>query len=111
MISMILTRDQIILALAEGYKRESEAWILNRVPRETGQERNPIKDLINNIQGAGAEIAVAQWLGLPWNGTKHLGAPDVGSDREVRYSEKSYGHLIVHTSDPLSFLFRDWITP
>jgi len=53
-----------------------------------------------DIEGAIAELAVAKWAGLPWNGS--VGVPDYDGDvgrAHVRSTSHHHGRLILHDSD------------
>lgn len=72
------------------------------------------------VHGLAAELAVAVYLGLPWNEGKR-GKPDVGGNVEVRQTRFSDGVLTLHSWDKLdrifilaigrmpSFMFAGWI--
>ena len=62
----------------------------------------------NDIRGAISEIAVAETLGLKWNGLNHqywgqdgVALADIGEDIQVRSTSLSYGNLILHPKDSL----------
>lgn len=52
-----------------------------------------------HIEGAGAELAVALWLRVPWDGNlENFDADDAGP-HQVRQTWRQYGHLILHKRD------------
>lgn len=56
------------------------------------------------LQGFGAEFAVAQWMGLPWNRGVRSRA-DVGKNVEVRQTKYEGGFLVLKSFDHLDRLF------
>lgn len=52
-----------------------------------------------DIEAAAAELAVALYLDLPWNGEQPLAPVDVGRNIQVRHTQRSGGCLIVHGTE------------
>lgn len=98
---MRLTLDdrQQASARTEGKTRDDNA---NRQRRTTTEPT--IRDTLrNNILAAGAELAVARWLGLRWSAVGNDGGSktpaDVGDDIEVKWTIREHGRLLVKPED------------
>lgn len=66
------------------------------------QPGRSIEDVV--VQGLGAELAVASYLGLPWNEGKRTKA-DVGHNVEVRQTRYEDGLLVLKSFDHLERVF------
>lgn len=54
----------------------------------------------NDIEAACAEIAFSKFIGEEWVGSVNtFSAPDVGKEWQVRYTDLSYGSLIIRNKD------------
>lgn len=100
--------------MSEADKAEARRVGLARVAQARALDRNqPFGEVADDKRvyvdcyAALAECAVATWLNLPW--TKlvddlSVKPPDVGTNIEVRWSPREFGHLIGHDEDR-----SDWI--
>ena len=94
-----LTDEQMSEAIAEGYSRHNGNPL--RVPRFGARFETKNQNLIKDINGAMAELAVSVVTGQQWSGREHSGPgsykkPDVGTDIQVRSTVYPQGHLLVY---------------
>lgn len=80
--------DRQCWALAAGAKH------LNHRERQA----NPLDEWTQNIHAAGAELALAKWMGIPWEPPDGPGDADVGP-YEVRWTKYDHGHLQLQPKD------------
>lgn len=94
LIRVTLTDDDMNRAIDVGYRRELD-WRQSLQPSFAIHYR-PVDHLMSNISSAASELAVANFLGLPWAGEEYGGPAgcDVGDNIEVRQTairSDSYG--------------------
>lgn len=104
-----LTPNEIHLAASHGLLRRYEKLQGKRGDRAQIEE----SDWNNEIEGACCELAVANWLGIPWSGARKLRAEDVG-EFEVKWTRHDgKGGLIVqkYMDDDAKYLLFDGRSP
>ena len=104
-----LTPNEIHMAACHGILRRYEKLCGKRGDRP--QKERSSWD--NEIEGACCELAVANWLGVPWSGAQKFQAVDVGSF-EVKWTRhQGKGGLIVHTymDDDVKYVVFDGFAP
>lgn len=104
-----LSPQEIHLAASHGLLRRFQALEGRRGSRKEIEA----SDWNNEIEGACCELAVANWLKIPWSGARNLRADDVG-EFEVKWTRHDgTGGLIVQTymEDEKKFLLFDGRSP
>jgi hypothetical protein len=104
---IILTEYEQNMAKFVGMARynESRKYSLNRSVR--GYDASEGVRIQNDIEGAGAEIAVAKSFNVYWHGSVNVfkDYPDVGRNTQVRQTKHKTGRLIITDRDPDDQLF------
>lgn len=93
-----LTADQRAEAEQAADRAQTRVRELNLNNSRLYQRTDRMDDWAADYLGALAEIAVAQYLDVPW-GRYELGGVDVGNDIEVRRTGKHWGGLRVMRKD------------
>ncbi len=104
-----LTANEIHLAASHALLRRYEAL---RGRRGDRAQLEP-SDWNNEIEGACCELAVANWLKLPWSGARKFQADDVG-EFEIKWTRhNNKGGLIVqaYMPDDVKYLLFDGKAP
>lgn len=96
--------DEQLLAAQIGITRQMEARKTGAYSSRTPERRGD--PVLCDINAAGAEMAVAKYLGCYWiGGVNRWKQADVAPDIEVRWTDKPEGKLIVRTKDVASRRF------
>jgi hypothetical protein len=87
-----LSVDDVIRGAAVGFLREVESIKKGLVNKHGYKGKDEWE---THIMGALAELAVANYLGVPWNeGINTFSAPDIDPDIQVRCSKREYQHRL-----------------
>ncbi len=93
-VVIILEEHELFMGALMGLDREMRA--LKRGARDRYAAKSPWED---HIEGALAELALARYLGVYWNGGA-VGDSDVAGGYEVRRTPHENGHLTIFQSNP-----------